>query len=405
MGKKIILTNQHCDNRGDESATIGLIEQIYANFGNDAKITMFKQTKDYQFIPDEYGIEERNMDRDFSFMFQSMMWILFKYIHLDIRGILSKRMKKFIKLHEEADIILSSCGGPYIGDIYFNHEILHIFYVLIPELLGKIVAFAAPSMGPFKKKIANPIRRSILKRAKLIVLRDKVSFEYVNEFLKQPEKVFLAADACFANEIEDKAKLEERENVIGFTPLEYKYPSASNREAEVEKYKVSLIELFDKLMEEDKSLKIEFFPQLYNKHSDIKLIEEFKSRMKYGDRTIVFSDKASGPLQQMEIGKMKMMIATRYHSAVFSCKMHVPVICIAYEHKAFAMMDSFDLSDCVIDINEMTSDVLNEKYQHIKSNYDSIYERQVKKLPLVTEKAKSTIKLAKEVYDGEFGNK
>lgn len=405
MGKNIILTNQHCDNRGDESATIGLIEQIYANFGKDAKISMFKQTKDYQFIPSEYGIKEYNMDRDIRFMFQSMLWILFKYIHVDVRCILSKRMKKFIKMHEEADIVLSSCGGPYIGDIYFNHEILHIFYVLIPELLGKTVAFSAPSMGPFKKKIANPIRRSILKRAKLIVLRDKVSFDYVNEFLKQPDKVHLAADACFADEIPEKLLLNERENIIGFTPLEYKYPKAANRDVEVEKYKQNIIKLFDELMEEDKDLKIEFFPQLYNKHSDIKLIEEFKTRMKYGNRTIVFSDKMSGPLQQREIGKMKMMIATRYHSAVFSCKMHVPCVCIAYEHKAFAMMDSFELSDCVIDINEMTYELLKEKYNHINSNYDSVYERQVRKLPVVTENAKSTIKLAKEVYDGGFEGK
>jgi len=398
---KVILTNQHCDNRGDESATIGHIKRIYDEFGEDTQIIMYRQTKKYQFIPDEYRIDERDMMITVPFMIQGVLWALFKSINIDIRKILSKKMKGFLKVHEEADLILSSCGGPYIGDIYFNHEIVHILYVLIPELMKKPVIFAAPSMGPFKIKIANPLRRKILKKAKLIVLRDKVSYDYVNEFIDAPEKICLAADACFAHEINEKQPLDKRENIIGFTPLEYKYPNASDKDAEVEKYKSNIINLFDKLMDEDKELKIQFFPQLYNKHSDMKLIEEFRKRMKYGDRTIVFSDKLSGPLQQAEIGRMKMMIATRYHSAVFSCKMLVPCICIAYEHKAFAMMESFGLGDCVIDINTMTYDLLEEKYKYVKDNYFEIYNRQAERLGQVTENAKSTMRLAKEVYEGE----
>lgn len=398
---KVILTNQHCDNRGDESATIGHIKRIYDEFGKDTEIIMYKQTKTYQFIPDEYGIEERDMLITIPFMLQGILWSLFKAIKIDIRGILSKKTREFIQTHDDADLVLSSCGGPYVGDIYFNHEIVHILYVLIPELLKKPVVFAAPSMGPFKKKIANPLRRKILKLSKLIVLRDKVSFDYVNEFLKQPEKIHLAADACFAHEIPEKTALEDRKNMIGFTPLEYKYPLAADRDAEVEKYKCNIIKFFDELMEADKDLKVQFFPQLYNKHSDIKLIEEFRSRMKYGDRTVVFSDKLSGPLQQLEIGKMKMMVATRYHSAVFSCKMNVPCICIAYEHKAFAMMDSFGLSDCTIDINKLDYELLRNKYEYVTENYQQIYEQQVERLPEVTENAKKTIRLSKEVYDGE----
>ena len=49
--------------------------------------------------------------------------------------------------------------------------------------------------------------------------------------------------------------------------------------------------LFDQLMDEDKDLVIEFFPQLYNKHTDIPLIKDIISRMKYCDRTIIFQIK------------------------------------------------------------------------------------------------------------------
>ncbi len=149
-------------------------------------------------------------------------------------------------------------------------------------------------------------------------------------------------------------------------------------------------------MDRDKTLSVEFFPQLYNKHSDIPLIEKFISRMKYPDRTIVFSDKKSGVLQQQEIANMKMMVATRYHSAVFSCKMLVPCLCIAYEHKAFAMMKSFGLDDCTIDINNVSYELLSEKYKHITENYNNVYERQKQHLPEVTANAQKTIRLSKE---------
>lgn len=398
---KVILTNQHCDNRGDESATIGHIQRIYDEFGQDTKIIMYKQTGKYQFIPSEYGIEERDMMITIPFMFQGMLWCMCKALKLDIRGILSKKMKEFITTHETADLILSSCGGPYIGDIYINHEIVHILYVLIPELLGKKVIFAAPSMGPFGNKLANPLRKYILRKSQLIVLRDKVSYDYVRKFLQQDHKIHLAADACFAHEIKEKQDITARKNMIGFTPLEYKYPKAENRDAEVEKYKQNIIRFFDELMEEDPELSVQFFPQLYNKHSDMALIEEFQRRMKYGDRTVVFPDSLSGPLQQKEIGNMKMMVATRYHSAVFSCKMHVPCICIAYEHKAFAMMDSFGLRDCTLDINTLTYDNLRKTYAYVQDNYEAIYERQVTKLPEVTTNAKKTMRLSKEVYKSE----
>lgn len=396
---KVIITNQHCDNRGDESATIGLIKQIRSNYGEDTEINMFRQTKSYTFIPEEYNITEHDMSLNPLFLGQLCLWCLWKSIGLDTRALCIKSVKSFLKMHEEADIVFSSCGGPYIGDIYINHEILHILYVLVPELLNKPVAFSAPSMGPFKKRFMNPLRRSVLKKAALIVLRDSVSFDYVNKFMPQcKDKIFLAADACFAHELDSVVAPENRRNTIGFTPLSYKYPNSSNPERETENYISSLVKFFDELMDQDKTLNVEFFPQLYNKHSDIPLIEKFISRMKYPDRTIIFSDKKSGVLQQQEIANMKMMVATRYHSAVFSCKMLVPCLCIAYEHKAFAMMKSFGLDDYTIDINNVSYDLLSEKYRYITENYTAIHERQKQHLPDVTDNAKKTIRLSKELF-------
>lgn len=394
----IIITNQHCDNRGDQSATIGLIEQIYACFGQNTAITMLKQTKKYQFIPDEYSITEQDMQYSFFFMAQMLLWIMVKTLGIDIRRFLSRSFGEFLRLHEGADLILSSCGGPYIGDLYLNHEIIHLLYVLLPELLGKQVVFTAPSMGPFHNKLMNPLRKKALKRASLIVLRDHISYQYVTEFIGEDNRIRETADACFANEIQGKTNLRQRKNMIGFTPLQYRYPKAADAKAEQQKYKDTVIRFLDTLMAEDKELWVQFFPQLFNKSSDLGIIEEIRSKLRYKDRTLVFAPTETGIAQQKEIGKMKWMLATRYHSAVFACKMLVPCLCIAYEHKAYAMMDSFGLSECVLDINGLEYQDLIQKYHYIMENYERIYSQQKEKLSQITENAKKTVEWSRALF-------
>ena len=66
------------------------------------------------------------------FFYYRYFVVIFKFLRIDIRFICQK-IKDYIKLHEDADLVLSSCGGPYIGDIYVNHEILHILYILVPN--------------------------------------------------------------------------------------------------------------------------------------------------------------------------------------------------------------------------------------------------------------------------------
>ncbi len=396
---RIILTNQHCDNRGDQSATIGLLESIYSQFGNDTKIDMFKQTKKHRFLTEEYNVAEYDMITQIGGLLQLFFWGLFKAIGADIRKILSQDAKKTISLYEKCDLVLSSCGGAYIGDIYAKHEIVHILYLVIPLLLKKKIVFAAPSIGPFRKKSMNPFRKWILKHAERIVVRDPISYEYVQKFINAPDKIFMAADACFAQRMNNERSLEERENKIGFTPLDYSYPHAEAPFVEKENYKSSIVRLIDDLMREDETLKFEFFPQLYNEHTDMPLIEEIIGRLKYPERAEVFSNALSGIEQQKEIAKMKMMIATRYHSAVFACKMLVPCVCIAYEHKAEGLMRMFHMEDCLIDIRSVTYELLKEKVEYVEANKERIYQRLNEHSDPVYLAANRTAEIAKDAWE------
>jgi len=370
--KRLILTNQHVDNRGDESATIGAVRSLRKNFGQDTAITAYLQSgTKYKFLPDSYAVDGKAMIIAPLGILEMLGWVLFKLIHIDIRRLCSRRFREFIATHEQADIVISSCGGPYIGDIYINHEFIHLLHLAVPLLLNKKTVFYAPSMGPFHNPLMNFFRRIILKKVGLIILRDSISFNYVKEFLPGQTNIYLTTDACLADDLELEG-IQKQPDTIGITPLDYKYPLADDKITMKANYEKAIAGVLDQLMEQNKALRVEFFPQLFAKHSDVPYINKIIGMLKYPQRAFVFSDQKSGRDQQFEIASLDFMIATRYHSAIFACKVNTPVVCIAYEHKLVAFMESANLSEYCLDIYKLDQAILLEKIASIEENAQEI---------------------------------
>jgi colanic acid/amylovoran biosynthesis protein len=391
--KRIILTNQHVDNRGDESATIGAVKSLRKYFGQDTEITAYLQSgTKHKFLPDYCQVNEKPMIIGAFGILEMLIWIIMKLIKIDIRRVCSRRLKEFISTHENADIVISSCGGPYIGDIYINHEFIHIMHLALPLLLYKKTAFFAPSMGPFHNKLMNLFRRKLLKRVGLLILRDSISFNYVKEFLPDNKNIYLTTDASLADELELE-KINKRPDTIGITPLDYRYPLSDNKSIMKANYEKVITGVMDELMEQNPELKVEFFPQLFANRTDVPFINKIIGRMKYPERAFIFSDQKSGRDQQIEIASLEYMIATRYHSAIFACRVNTPVVCIAYEHKTTAFMESANLSEYCLDIYKLEESQLLERITLIKKNYQEIKNKLPEAMKELQNLSNKTVKL------------
>ena len=55
------------------------------------------------------------------------------------------------------------------------------------------------------------------------------------------------------------------------------------------------------------------------------------------------------------IGLVDLFVGTRMHSNIFALSQHVPCVAIAYEVKTNGIMRMFDLSDHVINIEDITA--------------------------------------------------
>ena len=92
-----------------------------------------------------------------------------------------------------------------------------------------------------------------------------------------------------------------------------------------------------------------------------------------------------------QIAATDIVVATRFHNVLLAVLCEKPVLSISFHHKCESLMRAVDLSDYCIDINDLKSDKLIEKFCELERNAEEI------KL-LVAEK----VKVFREALDEQY---
>lgn len=380
---RIVITNSHADNRGDEAAQRSLINSLNMLIPN-AKFTVLT------FSPKGLQLQGNvRIIKTFSASLKKslfiVIWIVFRLLGVRFKAF-AKRYEIFEALEEmaNADVIISAPGGPYFGDLYAaSHEIQeHLLHILLSKFLGKPVMIYGPSMGPFKAHWRNIIRRQILKNVEIISLRDPISFYYLKDLKLTRPLIYLTADSA----LQDIVKVNEdqiieimiAENIIaskkdlknkflvGITPTgaSWNYRNVKNPAQKQKKYNRIMANTINYLIDKY-SAKVIFFPQLYGNSNDMPLINQIVNMVDEKDEIKILSNRWNSEIQQAIISQMDLFIGNRYHSVIFALKSAVPTVCLAYEHKAIAVMNTVKLSNYVIKINDLTYEILIDRIEQL----------------------------------------
>jgi colanic acid/amylovoran biosynthesis protein len=236
----------------------------------------------------------------------------------------------------------------------------------------------APSMGPFESHRRNIIRRYILNKVEIITLRDHISKAYLEDLKLTYPLVYLTADSAFQDSLDiNKDHIKEimiaekiidgqedltNKFLVGITPagVDWNYRGSINPEEKQERYNRIIAKAIDYLIDKFNA-KIVFFPQLYGNSDDVSLISEIIRLVQKKDAIRVLSKKWDSEVQQAIISQMDVVVGNRYHSVIFALKAEIPTVCIAYEHKSAGVMKAAKLDDFVININELTYELLTHK--------------------------------------------
>ena len=76
---------------------------------------------------------------------------------------------------------------------------------------------------------------------------------------------------------------------------------------------------------------------------------------------------------------MYAVIGMRYHSNIFAAKMGVPFIAISYEEKMEGFMNKWDMSEMMILLDQFRLEEIQEKWDYLQLNYDTI-KKKIKKM-------------------------
>jgi len=376
---KIVITNSHANNRGDEAAQRSLINSLKRLIPN-AEFTVLIIS------PDGLQLQENvHILRTFSASKKTglfiILWTIFRSLGI--------RLPTFNKGHEifealeemaDADVIISAPGGPYFGDLYTSHEIQeHLLHIYLSKILRKPVMIYGPSMGPFESHRRNIIRKYILNKVEIITLRDHISKEYLNSLHLTHPLIYLTADSAFQdiinldrNEIKNimvEEKIIDSQNdglnkkpLIGITPVgtEWNYRNSVVPHEKQERYNKIIAKTIDYLIDKFDAT-IVFFPQLYGNSDDMLLINEIIRRVDKKDAVKILSKRWNSEIQQAVISQMDLFIGNRYHSVIFALKGKIPTVCLAYEHKSVGVMDVVKLNKFVIKIDNLSYEILIDK--------------------------------------------
>jgi colanic acid/amylovoran biosynthesis protein len=384
----IIIINSHGCNRGDEAAQRAMIAGVLEKYP-ECKIEIITDSPEGLDLP--AGIPKiRTLQFSLKRLLLLAAVIICKKLNLVLPDYFKKRDGyKVFQALIESDIIISSPGGPYIGDLYADHELKeHLFLIFVSLILGKPIMIYAPSMGPFNLKFRNILRRYILNRVFLITVRDEISYKHLEKLKIKKTKIILTADSVF-REPEEKF-LKENEQVlqfvedikkqkligkktIGFTPAggAWNYRNENDaRKKEVE-YIDIIAQSLDGIIKKYDAI-IFFFPQLYGDISDAPLMEKIRGKSEFPEKIFFVEKNFDSAAQKILIKEMDIFIGNRYHSIIFSIISRVPFVCLSYEHKSKAIVDFMGLGKYLINIKDINPRSINDAVTELFKNRESV---------------------------------
>lgn len=364
----VLVVNQHGDNRGDEAALLAMCSGIEAELG-PTQFTVIHQFNnaaagpmlrpDAQWITLKLPVGEA---------IRFVVYLALRVFRLRPQFLLGSLGQKTIHAYETADVVVSAPGGPYFGDLYIGHEAVHWLYVWIAKLHRVPAMLYATSAGPFHKKWANPFRRYTYRCFSRLYVREEISAGHIRGLFagrRHGVNIEVSIDSALQVAIAPQERQHADAQLIVVSAINWPYPNDPSPQLRQKEYDTAVIEAV-KIFAESRPTHVVFVPQLYGSmHRDTPYLEALARLLPANISCEVLSDTKSSNEQRALFAAADWVIAGRYHPAVFAVSAAVPVLCIAYEHKATGVLQAAGVPDAVMSIDEVTVEVVQAKAREL----------------------------------------
>ncbi len=383
----VLVVNQHGDNRGDEAATTAMLEAI------EARLAPVRFTVLHQFQSRESEVEVPQEVRWLPLKLPLrevptfVLFLALRLFRLEVKWLLGPSAAAAADAYEEADVLVSAPGGPYIGDIYADHEPVHWLYVWMARLYRCPSVLYAPSAGPFDLKWRNPLRRFTFRCFERVTLRERRSAALVRGLMGKSFEVEVTADSALQSVVQPLRRADwqvggesmEDKFLLVVSAIDYAYAGDPDPQARRRNYDESVVAAVVRFCEvgaEGGDCHVAFLPQLHAPaNRDTPYLESLASRVPGWISTEVVDETLTAHEQRARFATADAVIAGRYHPAVFSISAGVPVLCVPYEHKATGMMESAGIGDHVLGLADVTPDTMSTAAEELWADRQTVVDK------------------------------
>jgi colanic acid/amylovoran biosynthesis protein len=266
------------------------------------------------------------------------------YLALCILVPFAKPLKRFLPSSQrnainalsEADLVIS-CPGGFLEDsspsLYS-----HLVQLLVAVFFNRTLVLAPMSIGPIKSLLPRETLKFILKKSDEIFVREPVSKKFCKDLGISSR---ISNDLAFVNTLSsfDKNSGKSKFNCISATVIDWNFPEAEDPISARDEYVTSIAKVLNDL-HDFTGLPVNLIIQV---ESDLPTIERVKSKL-YAPCEVMHGIDTPEKIKDLLMSSF-CLVASRFHSAVFSLSVACPVIALAYLPKTIGMLDLYNLSD------------------------------------------------------------
>ena len=405
----VLIVNQHGENRGDESAMRAMIDGLESALG-PARYTIVVQFRDTSLVvPFRESVTLLHLRMPLIEMAGLFAFGALRCIGISLRMLLTSRTRRIVAAYESADLVISAPGGPYFGDIYADHEIVHWFYVWLATVYRKKLFLYAPSAGPFRIGWLNLVRRRLFPRFDVLCVREAISAAYLTALLGDGSEIHVTADSAIQQRIEpcrrddyfrdERGSLAAR-TLVAVSAIEYRFPGEADPASMQLRYDDALTQCLRHLAA-SKQCHFLFIPQLYGAaHDDAPYLRRLAAQLPAGTSWELVDPALDSNMQRAIFGMADLCIASRYHPQIFAASAGVPGICIYYEHKALGFMNLLGLEEFAFDIRAPNATAMCQKLDEVLARRDALARQIEERMPALRARSRQTTEMAVALYRG-----
>lgn len=318
---------------------------------------------------------------------------LLLWLRIPVRGVAGRVGRQILDSYQRATAVVSAPGGPYFGDLYAGHEVVHWFFVWLGRVHGLPLALYAPSAGPFENRVLNPLRRRGFRWFDLVVLREERSARLLETLVPDLDVVVTVDSALQADPPDFQlARQHPRGGAEVLVVAAFRDPGTHRS-----RHDNAIVEALASL-NDCVPTRVTLLPQVHGHHRDQPYLEALASvLMERGVEATVVDERADSEQQRALIADADIVLAGRYHPAVFAVAAEIPVLVIPYEHKAHGLAEAAGLHDWVLDVEDVFEERMREMVLKLHDRSHEVRRILEKTAPELREQAARTSELIAEM--------